>query len=368
MKLKILKYKNWIGIVSVLTVFLFAQSSYAQSVVLEARIDTAQRFIGEQSKITVKVSCGIKDKVAFPSFRDTITSHVDFIEMHAGATQYLNNNQRKEVSYCYIISSIDSGLYYIPPFGVIVNNKKYYTRPLSFKVYSVPVDVKHPNQFYPPKDVMRPPFAWSDWSALVFFSFLTVILVILIVYCSLRLRDNKPILRKISIISITPPDKKALQQIESLKSEGGKVVEQAQQKEYYTALTDALRTYIKDRFGFNAKEMTSNEIIERLMAMKESKDTFNDLKMLFQTADLVKFAKHAAMLNENDYNLVSAVSFINETRQADAPVQKVQPVEYTVEEKRSRKSRMALIFTITVSSVIIGLGLAYIVVRIIDLI
>ncbi len=35
---------------------------------------------------------------------------------------------------------------------------------------------------------------------------------------------------------------------------------------------------------------------------------------LFQTADLVKFAKHSPLMNENDMNLVNAVEFINNTK------------------------------------------------------
>ena len=40
-------------------------------------------------------------------------------------------------------------------------------------------------------------------------------------------------------------------------------------KLYYTELTEVLRTYIKDRFGFNALEMTSSEIIEHLLEVKD---------------------------------------------------------------------------------------------------
>ena len=36
--------------------------------------------------------------------------------------------------------------------------------------------------------------------------------------------------------------------------------------------------------------------------------------MLFQTADLVKFAKYNTLINENDANLVNAIEFINQTK------------------------------------------------------
>ncbi len=55
--------------------------------------------------------------------------------------------------------------------------------------------------------------------------------------------------------------------IEIFSSE--KVWQKGRSKEYYTELTDTLRTYIQDRFGFNAMEMTSSEIIEDFPELTE---------------------------------------------------------------------------------------------------
>ena len=51
------------------------------------------------------------------------------------------------------------------------------------------------------------------------------------------------------------------------------------------------------------------------------------MKLLFETADLVKFAKHAPMMNENDMNLVNAIEFINETKVEEDPNAKKEPTE-----------------------------------------
>ena len=85
------------------------------------------------------------------------------------------------------------------------------------------------------------------------------------------------------------------------------------QKTYYTLLTDVLRKYIKARFGFNAMEMTSTEIISRLQ-QEEDRKMIDELNELFMTADLVKFAKHNPLMNENDANLLNAIDFINDTK------------------------------------------------------
>ena len=92
------------------------------------------------------------------------------------------------------------------------------------------------------------------------------------------------------------------------------------QKAYYTLLTDTLRQYIQERFGFNAREMTSTQILYHLQQNGDQK-MIDELRELFQTADLVKFAKYSTLLNENDLNLVNAVNFIDQTKQENVPTE-----------------------------------------------
>ncbi len=108
-------------------------------------------------------------------------------------------------------------------------------------------------------------------------------------------------------------------------------------------------------------EMTTSEIIEHLLEQKD-KESIKDLKYLFETADLVKFAKHAPMMNENDMNLVNAVDFINETKVEEDPNAEKEPTEIKVEEKRSKQGRIALMCSIGVTSVATIFAL-YVVIR-----
>ena len=142
-----------------------------------------------------------------------------------------------------------------------------------------------------------------------------------------------------------PKDQQALKEIERIK--GDKTLRTADPKTYYTELTDVLRTYMEERFGFNAMEMTSSEIIDKLQEIND-KESIKDLMYLFQTADLVKFAKHSPLMNENDMNLVNAVDFINNTKVEPDPNAKPEPTEITVEEKRSKQGRMILLGSISI--------------------
>ena len=86
----------------------------------------------------------------------------------------------------------------------------------------------------------------------------------------------------------------------------------------------------------------------------------DELRQLFTTADLVKFAKWSTLVNENDANLVNAIDFINQTKQENVPTEEVVKPELTEEQQQSRKMRKVLIAVIAVLSLLTVALLAYI--------
>ena len=153
------------------------------------------------------------------------------------------------------------------------------------------------------------------------------------------MRDNKPIITHIRIVKKLLPHQKAMKEIEQIKAD--KMVSSENPKAYYTKLTDTLRKYIEERYGFSAMEMTSSEIIEKLTATQDQK-ALDELRQLFTTADLVKFAKYSTLINENDKNLVSAIEFINQTKLENVPTEEVVKPQLSEEDVRSQKMRRTL--------------------------
>ena len=149
-----------------------------------------------------------------------------------------------------------------------------------------------------------------------------------------------------------------MQRISKIKEEHMDTSEN--QKQYYTELTDAIREYINERFGFNAMKMTSEEIISQLNATG-NQAMINELKTLFTTADLVKFAKYSTLINENDLNLVNAINFINQTKVESKPVEeKVVPV-LSEQQQKTRRHRVTIKLVLWVLGLLAAALLAYIV-------
>ena len=107
-------------------------------------------------------------------------------------------------------------------------------------------------------------------------------------------------------------------------------------------------------------EMTSSEIIQRLTAESDQK-MLDELRQLFTTADLVKFAKYSVLINENDANLVNAIDFINQTKLENLPQEETVKPQLSAEDERNLKTRKVLKGVITAIAVVcVGL-LVYVV-------
>lgn len=112
----------------------------------------------------------------------------------------------------------------------------------------------------------------------------------------------------------------ALRELE--KYRGDKYWAPERQKVFYSGITDALKAYMDDRFGVDAPEMTTAELFTALKGEKDiTPEMYQSLKELFETADFVKFAKHAASDEENAAAVPLAVRFVVDTHEIEAPAE-----------------------------------------------
>lgn len=305
-----------------LAVSLCAATTTVAQVIIEAHADTASILIGEQIQLNLKCTVNTKQKVQFPNFQpqQQLTPGVEIVNCGRVDTLLLNEGKRMQLTRKYTITSFDSAVYNIPPFQVEVDGKKYASRGnIGLKVSTIPVDLKHPDEFNGPHDVVDQPFEWS-WT-LILSTLGAALMLIVVIALAIRLSDPKLITRKVVIHPPTPAHITALNHIEKIKLDTKSDV-----KQYYMELTEALRTYIEKRFGFSAREMTTNEIVDKLNATG-NEQALAELKDILITADLVKFAKHATTISEQDRSLVQALDYVQTTKLA--PQQLPRPrVEY----------------------------------------
>lgn len=314
-------------------------------VTVESRIDAVQMWIGEQTQMVVTATVGENDRVEFPSFepQQMMVPGVEVLRQQDSDSSAVTSGMRKRCRH-YTLTSFDGNLYYLPPLTVKVNGKPYKTQKLALKVVEIEVDTTQMNKFCPPKDVQENPFLWADWELPFWLSLAMLFLALITAYLYWRLRTGKPVIVKMTMVKRLLPHQKAMKAIETIKEDH--LTSSENSKEYYTRLTETLRKYIYERYGFNAMEMTSGEIIQRLTEAEDSQGV-EELRELFTTADLVKFAKYSTLINENDRNLISAIDFINATKLETLP-QKEEKPQLSAEEQKDLKERKALKWTICI--------------------
>ena len=103
----------------------------------------------------------------------------------------------------------------------------------------------------------------------------------------------------------------ALDRLERLKSKS--LWENGMEKEYFTELTDILRDYLYQRFGINAMEMTSRQIMQTLADQADVREKRGYVRKILDVADFVKFAKVRPLPADNVEAYENAVNFVKET-------------------------------------------------------
>ena len=343
--------------ISIFSLFLLLVIGIRAQVQVDVKIDSLQLFIGQQTDLTLSVTYDATQKLVMPDIKQgqELIPNIEVVTVGKPDTAVLNDGKRLTVSQAYTITPWDSSFYYLPPMQVTVDGQTYDSKSLALKVYTVDIDTLHLDQFFPPNGIMELTFLWEEWQ-LVAFAFLLLLLMMacigVLVY---HVKHGKPIVRFIRRKKKLPPHQVAMDEIERIKNERKWAEEDS--KEYYTLLTDTLRNYIRDRYGFNAMEMTSTEIIERLIS-ENNEEALDELREIFRTADLVKFAKYSTLINENDANLVSAIEYVNQTKIEVDPNAKPEPeVIKETDQKRLTQikiMRVAICVLIALSVVLLG--------------
>lgn len=317
-------------IISVTVLLVIAQNYIAAEVSIKASMDSAYIIMGKQTTLHIEIIDNADDEGILPisdQSIDTIISQVEIISRQKPDTTNLGNN-RRQIKQDIIIQSFDSGLYTLPPILYKVKKDSFYSNPLVLKV--VPVQVDSLVTIHGQANVVAPNYRWYDYLP----DFITdnwvwillLVLVLGICVAAIILRKKKIVIPLIPQKKPIPPYELAMQRLAVLREE--KLCEKGQEKEYYTRLIDILRLYIDTRFGINAMEMTSTQIIEALNNNEETKLPNKYMKEILSIADFVKFAKVRPLPDDNIKALSWATQFIEDTK----PV-----VETNSDDKNSQK-------------------------------
>ena len=85
-------------------------------------------------------------------------------------------------------------------------------------------------------------------------------------------------------------------------------------KDHFSEVSETIRAYFEDRYFIPALEMTSTEVLRAFPEDKFHPELHNQVSDLLTTADLVKFAKYTASLDEAERVVLEAYHIVDETK------------------------------------------------------
>ena len=211
------------------------------------------------------------------------------------------------------ITSFDSGSYVLPPMPLFLLRPSGEVDTLWFagpplEVTTIPIDTATYQPFDIKGQINYPVTAKElfPWAGLLFF----LLLVAYILYRWIRhRRENRPLFGRAK--PKEPAYLVAFRQLEEIKAQ--KLWQHGKIKAFYTAVTDVLRIYATERWGIQAMEQTSAELLDSLKQEQLDRALLQELGDMLGMADLVKFAKYEPGALENEQAIPVVVHFVQAT-------------------------------------------------------
>ena len=257
-------------------------------------------------------------RFGFPQIKDTLMTNIRIVENWKMDTLKVKKQKKDQPNLLNLragitITSFDEGIYILPPLAVQRLTKDGVVDTLVFEaqrleVKTMPVDTAT----FKPHDIkgqMTYPVTFKEVAPWVAGGLVLAGLIALVIWLIVKYsRRNNP-----EYIHKDPPHIVALRKLD--KYRGNAMWAPEKQKGFYSGVTDALREYIFERYGVCAMEMTTAEIFEDMKSTDAPKELLRELKVLFERADFVKFAKFVASDEDNASTLPLAVRFVTATYQ-----------------------------------------------------
>lgn len=287
--------------------------SLAQEYRATAMLDSNQILIGDQIHVDFTLTTPQNATFIVPAVTQEVLSGSGIDLVGSSAMDTTVNGQSVSYHQQWTITAFDSGTYVFPSIPVLSPDSQLLaqSQALPFLVNTIAVDTTAAIRDI--KGIAKVPLTFKEVLPYLLISIAVVAVIALLIWFIVKHeRKNKP--QKKVVKKAKPKEKPhitALKELEKLKIK--KLWQNGQVKQYYSELTDILRTYIDGRYDINAMEMISSDILKELDTANLPQHLRKELEQTLTIADLVKFAKMEPLPDDHDRCFKQAVDFVQET-------------------------------------------------------
>jgi len=264
--------------------FVMAAPVRAQSR-LTTEVDTTHVTVGDRVTLAVTVEHAPSSRVTWPDSLDLTPFEV--LESTAGLDEGAGGLARSRLVLS--LTAFELGQLEIPSFDVAVtaadgSEETLATNPVGVEVASVGADESGDI-----RDIRGPLEIPLGALRLALWILLPLLVAGLLWVLARRLRPKREAARSVPAQPPRPAHDIALEALAAL--ERSPLLERGQVKEYHIEASDILRTYVGARFGVDALEMTTHEVLSALASTGANGRFLEGLGAFLDQCDLVKFAK-----------------------------------------------------------------------------
>ena len=308
-----------------------ATAAAQQTPRVTAHVEPDSIAIGDRFDYVIDVEKDLVQVVEFPEFEDP-KGQIELVESLPVDTLERDGRHLK-LRKRYRLAAFDEGHYNLGTAHVLYADKNILDTLSSrdsiyLKVGTFEIDSTS-QSIYDVKDLHNLPFRLGEIRTYLIWGAAALLLLAAAAWGLVRWLRSRG--KRIGDLSPPPPPLPphvaAIQALEALHNQ--KLWQNNRHKQYYSCITDILRTYIAARWEIGAMEMTSDEIIAAMQPVELPDKARMDLTAILRVADLVKFAKAAPEAEENETCYLKAYYFVEETKlvEEDAPAEGPDPTQ-----------------------------------------
>lgn len=288
---------------------------------VSARFEPDTIQIGDHFRLRMVVEKDIVQVVGLPE-RDPaagnrFTDRIEILEEYPLDTLSLEGRRVTLVKE-YLLTTFEAGVHRVPNLPVLYLDKNITdtltatpdTLQLLVTTFEIDTLTQTIHDIKPPVDA---PWRFGEVSGYLLGGVALAGLIVAAVWLYLRWRKNRP---RILLRRQVAPHVAAIEALEAVHHQ--KLWQAGKHKLYHSLLTDIVRGYIEARYGAQAMEMTSDELLAAMQAVPLEAAARARLESMLRLADLVKFAKFAPDPGQNEAAYNDAYYFVEETKPAEA--------------------------------------------------
>lgn len=300
---------------------------------ISSRLSADTIMIGDRVTLTIEVDADMMQHIVFPTFDFTQTEGAEQQEPSIEViTDFAPDTVQQEgrrmlLRKRYEMAVYDEGIYKLGKAQALYLDKNLIDtlfadreEELFVKTFQIDTTMKTVRDLKPQKTLK---LRFAEFGGYLGISFAGALLLAAVIYLLVRYlhKRGKHLSDLFKPAPPVPAHIVAIEALEKLRNE--KLWQNNKHKQYYSALSDILRTYLAGRFEVGAMEMTTDEIAEALRSVEIEQKSKMDLLSVLRDADLVKFAKATPAAEDNELAYDKSFYFVENTK----------PVEVVEEEE-----------------------------------